>query len=110
MSMPHGCPCGRPDSRTGDWESRRSIGTSVAAAEAEIHAAAHEVALDRDAVARGNTAIEAAIHVAEIHMEIFRLGGPIVGQRKLDTAARRPAGIGLGRSPQPRRAGPEVPA
>src|SRR5580704_530440 len=104
--MPRGYPCVRAESRSGEESARPEA--SVAAAEAEIHAAAHHIALERDVVVGDAAAIEAAIHVAEIHMEIFGLGGPIVGERELDAAAGRPAGIGLGRSREARRAGLDI--
>src|SRR5262249_18646958 len=50
--------------------------------------------------ARGDQArVGRAIHaaVAEIDIEIFDLGRPIIGERPLDTAAGSPAGLSVGR-------------
>src|SRR5437763_13553591 len=91
-----------------EYDSDLGNAALVAPAEAEVHAAAHHVALERDVVVGDHAAAEAAIHVAEIHMEIFGLGGPIIGERELDAAAGGPAGAGLAGARKARRAGLDV--
>src|SRR3974390_3716997 len=68
--------------------------SSLAPVEMIVEAGAHDIFVHRDIVRSRRAAIDTAIEVAEVDMEIFALGGPMARQRKFEAAADRPAGIG----------------
>jgi len=68
------------------------VRTISSAAEAEIHAAAQQIAFQRHAVVGDDAALKPQFMLPRSRGDI-RLGGPIVGQRELDAAAGRPAAL-----------------
>jgi hypothetical protein len=60
-----------------------------------VHAGPENVFLQRD-VAGGCRRTARAVEAAEVDTQIFRLGGPVAGQRQFHAATQRPAGIGRG--------------
>src|SRR5712675_1951217 len=70
--------------------------------EPEVHAAANRVGTEFHVVVQEAVAAHAAIEAAEVVVEIFDLGGPVAGDRKLDAGAGSPADLRVGRAAEAR--------
>src|SRR4030081_381777 len=70
--------------------------------EPEVHAASDRVRTEFLVVVHDAVEPPAAIEAAEVVVEIFDLGGPIAGDRKLDAGAGGPADLRVGRAAEAR--------
>src|SRR3982075_414214 len=70
--------------------------------EPEVHATADRIGTEFHVVVQEAVAAHAAIEAAEVVVEIFDLGGPVAGDRKLDACAGGPADLRVGRAAEAR--------
>src|SRR5690349_17977494 len=77
-------------------------GTRRGGSELVVHAAADDVGLERDVERIAARAGRVAIGPAEIDIEIFELGGPVVDEGVFQPAAEGPADLGLAEAAEAR--------
>src|SRR5579864_6885810 len=84
----------RKEKPRGFWPRGLSFAGSPRRSKVIVDAAAHDVGGERYVVGYEQSAGQAAVELAEVDKQIFGLGAPVLGERELDAAAGRPAGIG----------------